>query len=134
MTGFEQRLPTVDEFRAIAESVDWLDHFDWASIGRSLEASLHSVVAVDDGRAVAVGRVVGDGVRYFYVQDVMVDPQHEGEGIATAITAQLVDWVRSVAAPKAFVGLFASPDAEGVYEELGFTREDATGMHLTIEG
>ena len=130
MAEIEERTPTVDEFRAIARSVDWLDHFDWESMQASLDASLFAVVAMHEGRAVATARLVGDGVRYFYVQDVMVDPEHDGEGIATTMTEALIAWAQEHSAPKAFIGLFASPEAEGVYEDLGFTTDDMTGMHL----
>lgn len=129
----EQRLPSVHEFRALAEAVDWIDHFDWASIGSALDASLTAVVAVADGRVVGTARVVGDGVRYFYLQDVMVDPAHSEEGIATQLTTALLRWIDSAAAPKAFVGLFASPDAEGVYDELGFSTDEMTGMHRLLQ-
>ena len=44
---------------AVAEAVGWLDHFDWASIDRSLERSLHGVVVRDGGRT--VGDLAGDG-------------------------------------------------------------------------
>ena len=130
----EQRLPSLDEFRALAESVDWIDHFDWPSMESALEASLFAVVAVADDRVVGVARVVGDGVRYFYLQDVMVDPAYSDEGIATRLTEALLHWIDSAAAPKAFVGLFASPDAEGVYDELGFTTAEMTGMHRAAGG
>ena len=130
----EQRLPSLDEFRALAESVDWIDHFDWPSMGSALEASVFAVVAVADDRVVGAARVVGDGVRYFYLQDVMVDPAYSDEGIATRLTEALLHWIGSAAAPKAFVGLFASPDAEGVYDELGFTTAEMTGMHRAAGG
>ena len=129
----EQRLPSLDEFRALAESVDWIDHFDWLSMESALEASLFAVVAVADDRVVGAARVVGDGVRYFYLQDVMVDPAYSDEGIATRLTEALLHWIDSAAAPKAFVGLFASPDAEGVYDELGFTTAEMTGMHRLLQ-
>jgi len=129
----EPRTPSVDEFRALAESVDWVDHFDWPSTGSALAASLFAVVAVVDDRVVASARVVGDGVRYFYIQDVMVDPAHSDGGIATRLTEALLQWIESVAAPKAFVGLFASPDATGVYDDLGFTTGDMTGMHRLLQ-
>ena len=128
MAEIEQRTPTVDEFRAIAEGVGWVDHFDWDVMAESLDASLFAVVALHDGRVIGTARLVGDGVRYFYVQDVMVDPAHEGEGIATQLTEALVAFARQ--RPKAFIGLFASPEAVGVYDDLGFTTADMTGMHL----
>ena len=129
----EQRAPSVDEFRALAVSVDWLDHFDWASIDRALDASQFAVVAIADDRVVGAARVVGDGVRYFYIQDVMVDPAFSDDGIATQLTEALLQWIESTAAPKAFIGLFASPDAEGVYDDLGFTTDDMTGMHRLLQ-
>jgi GNAT superfamily N-acetyltransferase len=129
----EQRRPSVDEFRALAESVDWRDHFDWSTVGRALDASIFAVVAVVGDRVVGTARVVGDGVRYFYIQDVMVDPVHSDDGIATSLTQALLQWIESTAAPKAFVGLFASARAEGVYDELGFTTDDMTGMHRLLQ-
>ncbi|MCR8671951.1 GNAT family N-acetyltransferase [Agrococcus sp. HG114] len=134
MTSFEDRVPTAEEQREVAEAVGWLDHFDWASIDRSLERSLHGVVVTDGGRAVGVGRLVGDGVRYWYVQDVMVDPSHSEQGIATRIVERLLDHVREHAPAEAVVGLFSSPEAVSVYEELGFTAavDDPLGMTLDV--
>jgi GNAT superfamily N-acetyltransferase len=130
MAIIEQRTPSLEEFRAIADSVGWDDHFDWESMQASLDASLVAAVAIHEGRAVGTARVVGDGVRYFYVQDVMVDPACDGEGIATEMIDKLLNWIMAFAAPKAFVGLFASPEAIGVYEAFGFSTEGMTGMHL----
>lgn len=136
MVTFEERVPTVDEQRAVAAAVGWLDHFDWETIGGSLERSLHGVVAVQDGAPVGVGRLVGDGVRYCYVQDVMVDPAAAEQGIATRIVELLLDWVRAAAPAEAVVGLFASPEAVSVYEGLGFRCADGDpqGMTLTVRG
>lgn len=136
MVTFEDRVPTVEEQRAVAEAVGWLDHFDWETIGGSLERSLHGVVARVDGATVGVGRLVGDGVRYCYVQDVMVDPAASDQGIATQIVERLLDWVRAAAPAEAAVGLFASPEAVSVYEGLGFRVADGDpqGMTLTVRG
>jgi len=132
MAVIENRIATVDEFRAIAESVGWGDHFDWPTMPASLAASLFGVVAVHEGTVVATARLVGDGVRYFYVQEVMVHTDHDGGGIATRLTEALVAWVEANAAPKAMIGLFASPEGIGVYDDLGFTTDDMTGMHRRL--
>ena len=133
MADLEHRVATLDEFRAIAESVGWLEHFHWPVVEASLAASLYGVVAVHEGRVVGTARVVGDGHQYFYVQDVMVDPERDGEGIGTTMTQALIDWVRQTAPPRAFLGLFASPSAVGVYDELGFSTADMIGMHLPLD-
>ena len=131
--GIERRSPTLDEFRTLASSVGWLDHFDWSTMQGSLDGSLFSVVATEEGHVVGTGRVVGDGVRYFYLQDVMVSPAHAENGIATQLVGELLAWILVNAAPKAFIGLFSSPDAEGVYEQHGFSAaDDMTGMRRLI--
>lgn len=125
MVTLHDRIPTVAEQLAIADAVGWHDHFDAESLGRSLERSLHGVVAVDgDGTAVAVGRLDGDGVRYFTVQDVLVHPEAAEQGVATRIVERLLAWVRATAPAEAIVGLFSSPEAVGVYEAAGFERAD----------
>ena len=136
MLTIEDRVPTPAEQRAIAESVGWDDHFDWASLPAALAGSLHGAVAIEDGVAVGVARLVGDGVRYFYLQDVMVRPEAADQGIASQLVERLLAWVRAQAPAEAIVGLFASPEAVGVYEELGFTAADADplGMTLHVDG
>ncbi|MDO7882735.1 GNAT family N-acetyltransferase [Salinibacterium soli] len=134
MATFEiiDRVATAEEHRALRDSVGWSDHIDESVLEASLRASVRGAVAVRDGEVVGMARLVGDGVHYYYVQDVVVHPDHEGDGIASELTARLVTWVAATATRPAFVGLFASSDAEGVYESLGFTTEGATGMHVLL--
>ena len=131
-TTIETRLPTVEEHSALAASVGWSDHFDQASIGASLAGSTHGVVAVADGRAVGMARLVGDGVHYFYVQDVIVHPDHAEAGLGSQLVGHLLDWVAATAPSEAFVGLFASPEAVDLYSEFRFVTTDMTGMHRFV--
>lgn len=125
-----ERLPTQEEHEALFHSVGWDDHMDARARAASLAGSLHGVVALSDGVAVAMARVVGDGAHYFYVQDVVVHPDHEENGLGPKLTSVLIDWIRSRSQPTAFVGLFASPQAEDMYADLGFVTSGMTGMHL----
>jgi GNAT superfamily N-acetyltransferase len=129
----EDRVPTPDEHRALAVSVDWEDHFDWPSIAVSLERSTFGAVITHEGTAVAMGRIVGDGIHYFYLQDVIVHPDHSDQGLATQLTERLLRRVADSAPAEAFVGLFASDEAIPVYESAGFTTADATGMHRFVQ-
>lgn len=129
---FEHRVPTPSEHRAIAESVGWGDHFDWDSIAASLDGSSFGVVAVVDGEAVGMGRVVGDGVHYFYLQDVIVRPDHAEEGLGSQIVGHLIDRIAASAPSEAFVGLFSSPEALDLYREFRFATTDMTGMHRFV--
>lgn len=134
MIRLEHRPPTVDEFRSVAESVGWIDHFDWPTIGRGLTASIAGIVAIDGDRVVGVARAIGDGARYFSIHDVMVRPDASDQGIASTLVTELLDRIRALAPAEAIIGLFASPDATGIYETLGFTAatDDPLGMTLNV--
>ena len=128
----ENRLPTPSEHRSLMTAVGWQDHIDDDVLARSLDNSLRGTVAILDGVVVGMARLVGDAAHYFYVQDVVVHPEHSDAGLGSDLTRRLLDWVDEVAGKGAFVGLFASPDAEGLYESLGFVTTDMTGMHREL--
>ncbi|WP_165817906.1 GNAT family N-acetyltransferase [Microbacterium sp. Gd 4-13] len=131
-----ERVATVAELRSLARAVGWDDHFDWDTMQSALDGSLHGAVAVCDGHVLGAGRLVGDGSRYFYVQDVIVHPDASADGLATRLVDRLLTWVRHTAGHSAIVGLFSSPDAVGVYSSLGFVpaSEDPVGMTQQLKG
>jgi GNAT superfamily N-acetyltransferase len=130
---YVERRATLPEHRELAASVDWLDHFDWETIPASLGSSLHGVVAVVGDEVVGMGRLVGDGVHYFYVQDVIVRPEYSDSGIGSGIVERLLDWIAATAPSRAFVGLFSSDEAQSMYESHGFATERMTGMHRFVD-
>jgi GNAT superfamily N-acetyltransferase len=67
-----------------------------------------------------MGRVVGDGALYLYLQDVVVHPDHQRRGLGTALVTELIGQVRAAAPDGAFVGLFAAPGSERLYRRHGF--------------
>lgn len=126
------RVATPAEHAALAAAVGWQAHFDDHLRAASLAASLAGVVYATDGGIVGMARAVGDGLQYAYVQDVIVHPDHDGEGIATSLVERLIELLRPAPGAELFVGLFASDEAVGVYESLGFAREGAIGMHRRL--
>ncbi|WP_019912849.1 GNAT family N-acetyltransferase [Paenibacillus sp. HW567] len=63
----------------------------------------------------------------FYVQDVAVLPEYQGQGLRNRIIGQLLEDIRNHCYPGAFVGLFASHGNDTFYERYGF-QNDAPGM------
>lgn len=131
--SLEDRLPTAEEHRVLAEAVGWYDSFDWDTVTDSLAGSTLGVVAVSDSRAVGMARVVGDGVKYFYIQDVAVHPDHQHQGIGQALLGRTLDRIADRAPSPAFVALFSTDAGAALYESIGFTRGDMTGMFQIIE-
>ena len=127
------RIATCDEHRRIAEAVGWSEAFDWRTLPSSLEGSVSGVVALAGQHVVGMGRLVGDGVKYFYIQDVAVIPAYQGQGVGKAIIDRLLLQVARTASSTAFVGLFSTEQAKEVYSSRAFTTGDMTGMFRLVE-
>lgn len=127
------RLPTIDEYRTICTAVGWQDVMNFGAAPASLVRSVHAVVVEHHGAAVGMGRLVGDGAIYLYVQDVAVLPEHQGRGVGGLIVAELVAWARHHAPDRAFLGLFAAGGTDRFYRRHGFERHEALeGMFQVV--
>lgn len=73
------------------------------------------------GEVVGMGRVLGDGGWYFHVVDLAVMPDHQRRGLGDSILQALLDRIREVAPPGAWVNLLADPPGRALYARHGFT-------------
>lgn len=129
------RLPTVNEYKKISDAVGWTDFMNYEVIGQSLKQSLFGVVVQYYDEIVGMGRVVGDGQIYFYIQDIAVMPQHQGSGIGNFIMDAITAYLKEHAPEKSFVGLFAAKGKEPFYNKYGFNKHDGmTGMFGVVHG
>jgi GNAT superfamily N-acetyltransferase len=124
-----ERLPTVEEHRALFEAVGWTPYAPEAA-AIALRHSLYGLVALHDGQVIGGGRVVGDGGKFFYIQDFAVRPEHQGRGIGTQMMEHLLAWIKANAPPEPFVGLFATSAAIPFYQryDFGERRDVLCGM------
>lgn len=88
-------------------------------------ASCH-VVHEPTGRAVAMGRVIGDGGWYFHIIDMATLPDHQRRGLGAAVLDHLLTVIRDRAPAGAWVNLLADPPGRALYASRGFT-ETAPG-------
>ncbi|MCK9860924.1 GNAT family N-acetyltransferase [Paenibacillus sp. ATY16] len=131
-----KRLPTVQEHKALWEAVGWGSiHIEMS--GQSIAGSLYGVVVELEGEVVGMGRIVGDGAMYFYIQDVAIAPEHQKNGLGKLIVEQLLDYIKERRHENglAFVGLFASYGNDAFYEQFGFKDHSPgmTGMFTVFE-
>lgn len=73
-----------------------------------------------EGKAVGMGRVIGDGGTAFQIVDIAVEPEHQGKGLGKRIMAALMDKLHSDAPAGAYVSLIADGDAKHLYAKYGF--------------
>ncbi len=127
------RLPTVAEFCALRLGAG-LSAKTEAAAARGLPNSLHAVIVEHDGKAIGMGRVIGDGGTAFQVTDIAVLPEHQGQGLGKRIMAALVAWLRAEAPATGYVSLIADGEASRLYAQFGFapTAPDSIGMYLRI--
>ena len=62
-------------------------------VEKALDNNLYDVVAVTGGEVIGMGRLVGDGVMYWYLQEIVVLPEYQGNGIGTAIVNRLLEYI-----------------------------------------
>ncbi|MEH3032635.1 MAG: GNAT family N-acetyltransferase [Aeromicrobium erythreum] len=90
-----------------------------------------SVVRLD-GRAVAMGRVIGDGGWYFHVADMATAPGHQGRGLGRRVLTDLLAQIDGAAPDDPYVTLMADAPGRRLYTSMGFveTAPQSLGMRL----
>ena len=114
------RPPTVEEYTALRRSVEW-PLFDEEAVRSALANTLFAVVAVNgNGEAIGMGRVIGDNVVYFHIQDVIVRPEYQGRRVGNALMKALMAYVENNSEINTNIGLMCSKGREPFYREFGF--------------
>ena len=129
-----ERLPTVDEFIELRAAADMAERGREA-VEQGLPNTLYGVVVVHEpsGETVGMGRVIGDDGSVFHISDMAVHPDHQRQGLGTAVMDALMAYISDTAPAQAYVNLMA--DVDGFYERWGFseTRPASKGMFLRTE-
>jgi len=109
-----EEAPNTKQFLKLRDSVDWGMVSDELA-SQSLANSLYSVSIYWQAGLIGMGRIVGDGHLYFYIQDVVVDPQYQGQGVGELIMS---------------IGLFAVQGKETFYEKFGYKTRSGVPLGL----
>jgi ribosomal protein S18 acetylase RimI-like enzyme len=124
-----ERTPTLEEFHQLCVSVGWEKMMNFQVIEKSLENSLYSVVILFESKIIGMGRIIGDGYVYFYLQDIVVHPEFQKMGVGTMIMDKFMSYLKENAPDQAFIGLFSSNEGKNLYEKYGIKQYPAlTGM------
>jgi len=124
-----ERPPTSAEYHSLISAVGWAEWTNFAAADAALAHSLYYVVALHEEAVIGMARVVGDGAMFFYIQDVVVAPAHQGHGVGTLLLERVMGYLKDAAPEKAFIGLFAAEGTHPYYERFGFAvKPILTGM------
>ena len=86
----------------------------------SLSTSLFMVSLYHLKELVGFGRIVGDGVLYFYIADVLVHPKMQGAGIGGHIMKQVLSYLEKNAMASSTIAVIAFGGKESFYQQHGF--------------
>ena len=118
-----ERLPTPEELQGLVRAVGWAgdDRTDRAQ--RELSPGPDSASSPSTGEhAVGTGMVLGDGVTFAYLKDIVVLPEWQGRGIGTRIVEALLAVLRRPEPDGMLVTLFTGQHLADFYERFGFSR------------
>ena len=128
-----ERLPTEDEFKSLITAVGWENYTNLDTLKSAAEKSLFCVIAELKGNAIGMGRLVGDGFRFVYVQDMMILPKYQRKGVGTMIMDALFDFINKKCPPKTYIHLFTDGKTAKFYERYGFSGPEKPFWGMSVK-
>ncbi len=111
-----------EEYLYLREKVGWVKLSEKQTLS-AIKNSLYIVKAVDDdGNIIGMGRIVGDGAVICYIQDLVVIPEAQGQGVGSLIINELIDYVDSIKEDETtmMLCLMCAKGREKFYEKHNF--------------
>ncbi|MBQ4057439.1 MAG: GNAT family N-acetyltransferase [Lachnospiraceae bacterium] len=111
----------VQDYLSIRAKVGWKELLV-TQAEKALEHSLCVVGAYEDGRLIGMGRIVGDGAVICYIQDLIVDPEYQGEGTGSLLLKHLIEYVEQLKESNShmMLCLMCAKGREEFYKKHGF--------------
>ena len=114
-----ERMPTVKELSELRGLVGW-GIPDKEALKLGLDNSLYGVCMVICENVIGTARIVGDKSTCFYIQDVIVHPEHQRKGIGCSMMKKIMNYMDENACNGAVVGLMSAKGKEQFYQKFGF--------------
>ena len=117
----ENPVVTLEEVLPLYEAVEWTNYTkNPTMLKAAYENSLHILGAFnEEGKLVGVLRAVGDGASILFIQDILVYPEYQYQGIGTKLLQQTLEKYKNV-----YQIQLTTDDSENTvsfYESNGFT-------------
>ena len=137
MISIKENVNSIEEFNYLYDVVGW-GSYDEKVSEKALANTMYSVSVYDDDKIIGYGRIIGDGICFLYIHDVMVAPKYQNKKIGSQIMNKLLEKVNQIKIENLYVRVYlgASKGKEKFYERFGFiTREDANlGSGMILDG
>jgi ribosomal protein S18 acetylase RimI-like enzyme len=128
-----ETIPSPQVYNQLRQAVGWRP-YTLEVIEAALPNSLFCLCARQDGQIVGMARILGDSGLVYYIQDVIVLPAYQRQGIGTCMMDRIMTYIREHAHQNTIVGLMAAKGKEPFYEKYGFVTRptDSLGSGMTV--
>ena len=137
MISIKENVNSIEEFNYLYDAVGW-GSYDEKVSEKALANTMYSTSVYDDDKIIGYGRIIGDGICFLYIHDVMVIPKYQNKKIGSQIMNKLLEKVNQIKIENPYVRVYlgASKGKEKFYERFGFIkREDANlGSGMILDG
>ena len=130
MLEYKQEIPAMEDLLALYSSVGWTNYTNNPSmLEEAVKASLWQLSVYDKEELVAYIRLVGDGHSVIFVQDLLVRPDYQRQGIGKKLLEKALETF-----PHVYQRLLVTERSEknlDFYQSLGFvelSEQACTGM------
>ena len=117
----ENPIVTLEDVLPLYEAVGWTNYTTKPEMLKAAyENTLHVLAALnDEGKLVGILRAVGDGASILFIQDILVYPEYQHQGIGTKLLQMILEKYKNV-----YQIQLATDDSTktvSFYESNGFT-------------
>ncbi len=115
-----------EELRSLYDSVGWTAYTcDMPALEKGYRNSLLILAAYDNGRLVGIARAVGDGSTIVFIQDILVAPDKQRQGVGTALLKEML--TRYAHVRQIELTTDSRPETKAFYKSLGFSEFSEIG-------
>ena len=101
---------------------DFIKSYLYEDVKIALAHDLFDVVMFQDGVAIGMARLIGDGRISFIIKDFVVHSKNQKNGYGRMLMESLLNYIKKHAADGAYIGLMSTPGKESFYEKFGFIK------------
>lgn len=108
-----------DEIRGLYSQVGWTAYTEnMKALEQGYQNSLLVLAAYENGELLGIVRVVGDGFTIILIQDILVYPKYQRQGVGTALLKSVLDQYSDVRQVQLVTD--NTPKTVAFYQSLGF--------------
>lgn len=122
-----EKIPNAEEYNQLRKSVGW-GTYEFNVIDKALPNSLYSICAFVNDEIVGMARIIGDGGLVYYLQDMMIKPEYQRQGLGKKLMNKIMEYVRTHASHNSVIGLMSSKGKEQFYEKYGFVNRPTENL------